>query len=181
MWNWLLNVILPWRWFSKKPETVTPESPTPRARPAAPVRYTRENVNRSNYYRRNGNFYSVDDDSLIEDLILLALLTDIFDEPLEAGEISVEVDIVEATDSVEIDDSVEADIAAIDAAVEEVRETRHWNEPEPYVAPEPVRTPEPSYSEPEPDRSYGGGGSSYDGGGSSYDGGGSSDSGGSSD
>jgi len=182
MWNWLLNIILPWRWFKKKEEptlaepvsaedAATKTAVNANATPARnPEHYRSRAHYREKYYRRGNNFYSVDDDSMIEDLILLTLLMDVFDEQdAEAAE------IVEETNT-------EEDVAAIDAAVEEVRdnyvEPEPYVEPEHYVAPESVRSiPEPlvTYTaDPEPTKSYGGGSSSYDGGGSSYDGGGSS-------
>jgi uncharacterized membrane protein YgcG len=188
VWNW----ILPWRWFSKKKETVAePVRPSskveaPETWPSAPKRnpdnYRGRDYYRSKYYRRGNSFYSSDDDSLVEDIILLTLLMGAFDT--EADDI---VDEITMDDVAEPETSIEADIAAIDAAVEEVRETYvvpdrlsdYSDIPVERVrTPEPYSAPEPSYSEPESTKTYDGGGSSYDGGGSSYDGGGSSDSGG---
>jgi hypothetical protein len=42
---------------------------------------TRSNFKRSNYIRRGGNYYNADDGSLIEDLVLLALIAECFDDP----------------------------------------------------------------------------------------------------
>jgi len=47
-------------------------------RAAARVRRTQTNPRQ--YYRRGGNYYNVDDDSLIEDLILLYVLSELFSE-----------------------------------------------------------------------------------------------------
>ena len=177
MWNWLLNIILPWRWFKKKEEPTTLAAHTPAEdavsrtyvdtslTPARnPEHYKSRAHYREKYYRRGNNFYDVDDDSLIEDLILLTLLMDIFDD-VEAQEI---VEDIVINENIEPETNIADDIAAIDAAEEAVRES--------YVEPDRLSdyadiitepAPEPSYSEPEPSKSYGGGGSDYDGGGSS--------------
>jgi len=150
MWNW--NLIFPWRWFSKKETSAA----APITRGSAvntqrrnPEHYRSNTHYRAKYYRRDGNYYSTDDDSLIEDLILIALLANVFD--------SADADTSETN---EPETNIEEDIAAIDVAAEEVRKA--YVEPESYAAPEP-----------EPSRNYVGDGSDYDGGGSDYDGGGS--------
>jgi len=130
-----------------------------RKKKPAPV--TRANVRRAEYYRRGNSFYRYDDDSLIEDLILIGILTDMFDSDLDLQE------------TVEMNESgfVEAPAAASAPSVDEIVERSTPDYPSQSY------TPEPSYSAPEPDRYSSGG---YDSGGSSYDSGG-SDSGGSFD
>jgi len=171
----LLNVLLPWRWFAKKEAVVTaPVTPPPSGVPS--VNHYRDRAYyRNAYYRRGNNFYSVDGDSLVDDLVLLTLLMNAFDDEVYADEmideVSVGDDIPVLENVVEVESSIETDIAAIDAAEEAVREKISepaWVEPEPYVP------------EPEPSRSYSDYSSSYDSGSSSYDSGGDSG-GGSSD
>ncbi len=159
MFNWLLRLF----GFGKKTETVTETASLPKvestAMPAVTPAVggtptpTRKNVDRTKYYRKNGNFYSIDDDSLIDDLLMLAILVEMFNEP----------DYVPQEDVVVIDDSA-AEAAAIDASVE--RESKVVVAPE-YVAPEPSYTPEPTrsyatgsdYSSSDSSSSYDSGGS----------------------
>ncbi len=116
------NKIKQWFGFGKKKESIkVPQSPPPA--PTIKTRadisstnYNRNNVSRTNYYRRNGRFYSNADDSLIENLMLVAVLTEMFDD---------NVLIMPTIESTEPETSVEE----IDTVVESVRET--------YIAPEP--------------------------------------------
>jgi len=146
MFNWLLRLFGKKDTPITKSATVAPGSVPPRPTPTP----TRKNVDRTKYYRKNGNFYSIDDGSLIEDLLMVAILTEMFDEP----------DYVPQNDGGV--DELAADVAAVDAAVE--RESKILETPE-YVEPEPTYTPEPT-------RSYASGASDY-GSSSSYDSGGS--------
>lgn len=161
MWNWIKKLF----GFGKKAEApkkptapvITPQSieRTVAAHKSVARRraVTRANIRRSDYYRRGNKYYYADDDSLIEDLFVLALVMDAFGDTRPT-------DVVEP----EINDNIESDVDAIDAAEERIRAA--------YVAPEPEprRTPEPAYSEPEPSRSYDSG-SSYDSGGGDCGGG----------
>ena len=121
-------------------------------------------TNPKNYYRRGGRYYSVENDSLIEDLILIYVLSELF----------TEADVDQYNDGEFPEREVTEDLLDVDVSSTPVVEAV----PEPYVAPEPAYTP----PEPEPTRYDSG--SSYSSGssdsGSSYDSG-SSDSGGDGD
>lgn len=133
MFNWFLRLF----GFGKKPvldtEIVTETASLPPKISDSP---TRKNVDRRKYYRRNGNFYSYADDSLVEDLLMMAILVEMFDEP----------DYIPQDDSAVVE-SVADSVAEIDAAVEQVRETTSapevtYSEPTPYRVPDPT----PDYS-----------------------------------
>jgi hypothetical protein len=137
--------------------------------PTGVPKYTKRNVRPAQYYRRGGSYYS-DDGSLIEDLLLIAILdeyyaegaiTESYPEP-EVGN----VDTVDTTD-----ERIEPEVDILDIEVDDIPviESQSIPDPTPVPEPEPVRT---SYS------SGYSGGNDYDGG-SSYDSGG--DSGGGSD
>ncbi len=135
----------------------------PKAPPLTPTNASKA-VYKATYYRRNGNYYLYEDDSLLEDLFIIEMLMSMFDEAeLEYDEGGPEPQFI-------VDDEVETTIETIDAAVEEVRqETPRYS----FVAStsEPESEPEKSTS------SYGSGSSSYDSSdsGSSDSGGGGSD------
>jgi len=158
------------RLFGSKPEQTTiPEtisenlSRVPKKK--KPVsKYTRSNVSAKKYYKRNGSYYDRDDDSIIEDAILLVILMDMFDN----GEID---DTVNLTEPEPVEDILDMEMSDI-----EVVSSTDVVTPEPSYTPPP--TPEPSYSEPEPVRESASAGSSYSSGSSDYS---SSDSGGSCD
>ena len=59
----MLNTILSWFGLGKKKP-----------------KYTKKSVRPSQYYRRGGRFYSTEDNSLIEDLLLLEILMDYYHE-----------------------------------------------------------------------------------------------------
>lgn len=119
-------------------------------------------TNPRNYYRRGGKYYSLMDDSLIEDILLLYVLTDLFSDN-DVPDYN-EVEMARAVEPEITEEPVE-DLLDID-----VSET-------PVVEAETYSAPEPTYSEPEPVResSSFSSGSSYSSGSSDY---GSSDSGG---
>ena len=101
-------------------------------RPVPPTgqKFTTKNVRKSDYYLNNGKYYAMEDDSLIEDLILLAVIAELYNTDV--------VDVDEGAGGTPVSSAAE-DIAAIDAAAESVREE--------YSRPEPVYSaPEPSYS-----------------------------------
>ena len=181
MWNFLKRLF----GFGKKPAPVESvksnvvSKPTAAPVPASKTVHTRANVKREQYYRRNGKFYQYDDDSEIEDLILLAILLDVFSDDIEMEERAEATEVLNEMEEPNIEDMIEASttVVDIDAAVAEVRET--YVAPEPTPTPTPTPTPEPAYSAPEP--SYSTPEPSYsDSSSSSYDSGG-SDSGGSFD
>lgn len=171
MWNFLKRLF----GFGKKPAPVDSvksnvvSKPTQAPVPASKTVHTHANVKREQYYRRNGKFYQYDDDSEIEDLILLVILMDVFSDDIETEERAEAVQALNEMEEPDIDSMIEdsTTVEDIEIAVAEVRET--------YVAPEPTPTPEPAYSAPEP--SYSAPEPSYS---SSYDSGG-SDSGGGDD
>lgn len=148
----------------------------------APIRNSWKNVQPKNYYRKGGRYYSVADDSLIEDIILLDILAGYYDEGhieeyFETPEIG-DVDSVDVTPTVDIwkeepeEDILDMDVS--DTPVVSVEEATNWKVEVPaeeYVEPA-TYTPDP---EPEPEtkrESYSAGysdsSSSYDSG-SSYD------------
>jgi len=112
------------------------------------------------YYRRNGNYYLYEDDSLLEDLVMLAILTDMFDESeLEYQENNIVVQDI-------VPEEPETTVQSIDAAVEEIRQETSYTD----TSSELETTRERYVSEP----------SSYDSS-SSYDSGSSDSSGGGDD
>ena len=115
-------------------------------------------TNPKNYYRRGGRYYSAEDDSLIEDLVLLYVLSELFSDN----------DIAQYNDGEFPSREVTEDLLDVDVSSTPVVEA----------------VPEPSYSAPDPEPTRYDSGSSYSSGssdsGSSYDSG-SSDSGGGSD
>lgn len=169
MLNWIKQL------FGSAPEpTPVPESISenlsrePKKKKPA-TKYTRSNVSAKKYYKRNGNYYDREDDSIIEDAILLVILMDMFD----AGEIDDTVNMSAPEPTEPEEDILDLDVSEMEVITSE----------ESYSAPEPVRetyTPpvQESYSAPEPVRESAG--SSYSSGSdssSSYDSG-SSDCGG---
>ena len=162
---------------TKSPEVGTvPNKPT--APPPAPLRVVKPRqsqislkkakarkagTNPKHYYRRGGSYYNVSDGSLIEDLLLLYVLTELFSAD-EIGDYDSSVTETITAEPVE-------DLLDIDVSSTPVVEAETFREPAPAYTP-----PEPTYSEPEPVRessSYSSGSSDS----SSYDSG-SSDSGG---
>lgn len=121
---------------------------------------TKSSVNAKKYYKRGGSFYSIDDDCLIEDVLMLVVLAELFDD----GDIT-DMDVSESTE----------DLLDIDVSETPVVDSTEWKVEVP-AEPEPIA---PKFeSEPEPTRYDSG--SSYASGSSDYDSG-SSDSGGSDD
>lgn len=63
-----------------------PPSPRPRETLKTAGKKKKYNLSKisyaRNYYRRNGSFYDMETDSLIEDLLLLSVLTDFYDDGL---------------------------------------------------------------------------------------------------
>lgn len=127
MFNWFLRLF----GFGKKDET-TNVNVTEKTR-ASSVTPTRKNVDRTKYYRKNGNFYAYEDDSLVEDLLMVAILVEMFDEP----------DYIPQDDGLTEEASIDDDAAAIDAAVEQIREETAAPEVV-YSDPTPVRVPDPT-------------------------------------
>jgi len=127
-------------------KTVKPIANPPKPQP----KYTRGNTSRKDYYLKNGSYYSVEDDSLIEDLILIALLSEMFSDDVE----SYEAEYNESINDELITDERSNDIAEILAAEESAREA---------YSPEPVRTPEPSYDSSDSYSSSDSGGSDFGG------------------
>ena len=109
-------------------------------------------TNPKNYYRRGGRYYSTTDDSLIEDLMLLYILSELFSEDEVAQYNDGEFPAREVTE----------DLQDIDVSST------------PVVAVETISTAKPSYTPPEPEPTRYDSGSSYSSGSSDY---GSSDSG----
>ena len=172
MWNYILTLF----GFGKS------ATPAVASRPAArtPVQVTKKSTLRGKYYRRGSEYYSCADDSLIEDILLIGLLTEMYDEgDINEYESEIDVDAAEET----LDPIAEAPEELLDIDVSETPVVEgHWNTPptewkvEVPAEPEPVA---PKFeSEPEPTRYDSG--SSYASGSSDYDSG-SSDSGGSDD
>ena len=166
---------------------VMPTGIPPAPQPIQKKRHTRKNVVKSKYYRRGGDYYDIEDDSLIMDLALVVILSEMFTAEedwdfVETPEDAVVAGVVEAYDSDEIaiaaaEVEPETTVSDIDAAVAEVAAS--IPDPAPVVDTEPTYN---SYSGGSSSSTYSGG-SSYSGGSdssSSYDSG-SSDSGGGSD
>ena len=149
--------------FGKRPGTGPSVSP----------KFTKKNILPSNYYRRGGKYFAVNDDSLIEDLLLLAILEEYYDE----GAIVESYPEPEVGDVNNVDTSYdngrtepEVDILDIDVSdtpVEAAPKVDIW-------------LPVEDTTEPETRYSASSGGSSYASGSSDYDSG-SSSSGGSDD
>lgn len=96
--------------------------------PPAPARIKKTALQSKNYYRRNGKFYSSLDDGLIEDVLLLLAIQELFDD----GDIHEYADTVEETDITE--DLLDVDVSDTPVfAVESIPtpEPSHWNEPAP--------------------------------------------------
>ena len=136
----------------------------------------KKNYNPKNYYRRGGNYYSVADDSLIEDLILIDILMGYYEE----GHIQEVFEAPEAGDISNVDtsyeDRTEPEIGDVDILDVDVSDT-------PVVAVEGIdiwKDETPSEPEPEPVKQaiyssgYSDSSSSYDSS-DSYDSGGSDD------
>ena len=125
-------------------------------------------TNPKNYYRRGGNYYSCDDDSLIEDLMLLYVLSELFTED----------DVPQYNDGNFAANENTFDVNKINEVPEDLLDVDVSSTPVVAAVPEPSYTPPPA---PEPEPSRYDSGSSYSSGssdsGSSYDSG-SSDSGG---
>lgn len=118
---------------------------------------TKSSVNAKKYYKRGGRFYSTDDDCLIEDVLMLVVLAELFDD----GDI-VDMDVaVESTAPPE-------DLLDIDVSETPVVEAPSYTPPEPSYTPEPEPVKQDSYSS---GSSYGSGSSDYDSGGSDSGGG----------
>ena len=171
----MIQAILNFFGIGKKEETTQPltEGSTSAAvkaqktssrpiRPPAPARppIKKTSIRAKNYYRRNGSYYSSSDDSLIEDLMLLVVLDELFNDGDIRESVSGNFTAPETPEPVE--DLLDVDVSDTPVATLDTVST-----PEPtYVAPEPTPEPEPvreSYS----------GGSSYSSGSNDYDSGGS--------
>lgn len=101
-----------------------------------PIR--KSSLRAGNYYRRNGRFYSSIDGGLIEDVLMLVAIQELFDD----GDIREYDETVQEYNVPETNTfNGETDLLDVD-----VSDT-------PVVAAEPIRTPEPSHwNEPEPVR-----------------------------
>ncbi len=147
-----------------------PERPQPPARP--PIKKT--SIRAKNYYRRKGNYYSSSDDSLIEDLMLLVVLNELFsDGDIREIDESIPYSVSEPVEDLPADDLLDIDVSDT-PVVESVREEVNWSVDVPAD-----NTPEAATYTPVRQESYSSGYSDSDSS-SSYDSG-SSDSGGGSD
>ena len=125
-------------------------------------------TNPKHYYRRGGNYYSTEDDSLIEDLMLLYVLSELFtdndvpqynDGNFAANENTFDVNQV---------NEVPEDLLDIDVSSTPVVEpATSYTPPEPTYTPpepEPVRESYSSYSDSDSSSSYDSGSSDSGGG-----------------
>ena len=165
----MLNTILSWFGLGKK---------RPGTGPSGVPKYTKKNVRPSQYYRRGGSYYSAADDSLIEDLLLIAILTEYYDDGMiteSYAEPAVgDVDSVDTEPTIDIwkeepeEDILDMDVS--DTPVVSAEEASNWKVEVPaeeYVEPA-TYTPDP---EPTKSSSYSSGYSDSDSS-SSYDSGG---------
>ena len=121
------------------------------------------------YYRRGGSYYGVEDDCLIEDLVLLYVLSELFtDSDLQTFEEMEQFAAEEA--AAQADAEPVEDLLDVDVSETPVVEAPSYTPPEPSYTPEPEPVKQDSYSSGD---SYGSGSSDYDSGGS--DSGGSDD------
>jgi len=153
-------------------EQTTSQSNLKPIRPPAAGRppIKKASVRGSNYYRRRDKYYSAVDDSLIEDVLLLVVLAELYSD----GDINEYEGETTLEEVVANEEPVE-DLLDIDVSDTPVTKAENWKVDVPaeeYVA--------PATYEPEPVRESVSAGSSYSAGSSDYDSG-SSDSGGSDD
>ena len=161
-----------------KPQRQSPEKAKPWLRVIEPVTVRQPQIslkkalqrkaktNPKNYYKRNGNYYSAEDDSLLEDLMLLYVLSQLFAEGAVPEYNDGNFAANENTFDVNVINEVPEDLLDVDVSSTPVVDVNAAIEPT-YTPPEPVRE---SYSSGYSDSSSS----------SSYDSG-SSDSGGSDD
>jgi hypothetical protein len=157
---------------------VEPTTPMPAVKPPAKKKRQRqisrkqavaqkERMNAKNYYKRNGRYYNADDDSIITDIMVLYVLTELFRDN--------EIQTFEQYQASEIE-AVEEDLLDVDVSDTPVVDSTEWKVEVP-AEPEPTYPKFESTPEPEPEPTRYSSGSSYGSGSSDYDSG-SSDSGG---
>jgi hypothetical protein len=164
MWNFILTLF----GLGKSGTPAVASRPPSRT----PVQVTKKSTLRGKYYRRGNEYYSCDDDSLIEDILLIGLLTEMYDEG-DINEYEGEIDVY-ADPVTEAPEENLLDMDVSSTPVEAVPETE-WK----IEVPADVEPTPPTF-EPEPEPTRYSSGSSFASGSSDYDSG-SSDSGGSSD